>query len=455
MSDTQFDLIVLGTGPSGGTVATEVASQGRRVAIVDVREFGGTCALRGCNPKKVFTNAAAVVDRVRRNQGKLLGQADVAIDWPSLQQFKREFTLPVLQNKEASFREKGIATYHGLARFVDNDNDGLKPRVDVGGTTLTADRVVIATGAIPLPLDFADSDCISLSDDFLELVALPERVVFIGGGYVSMEFAHVVARAGASATVVERNPRVLSNFDPDLVDRLSDYSRRRGIDIRTDSQVHAVSRDDDGSFIVKLDDEEIQADLVIHGAGRVPNIRELNLTAANVQYGDDGVVVDCHLRSPSNPNVFACGDCAASEKARLTPVANEQARVVARNLFAEIPDAIEDSGPIAKVVFTTPILASVGLSQEQARKNYPQLVVHFEETSSSGSVRKTGGTVAAHKILIDSKTDQIVGAHLLGPAAEETINLFTLAIGNHLTTTNIKSTLFAFPTFGHDVRQMV
>jgi len=454
MSQTHFDLLVLGTGPSGGTVATEMAAQGRRVAIVDSRAFGGTCALRGCNPKKVFTNAGALINQVRRSHGSLLGQTDVAIDWAILQRFKKEFTVPVLDDKESSFQRRGIATFRGPARFVDkNDQNCL--HIDLNGRALSADRVVIATGAMPTPLDFANSDLICLSEDFLALESLPDRIVFIGGGYISMEFAHVATRAGASTTIVERDSRILSQFDPDLVAQLSDYSRQQGIDLRTDTQVCGVCHDECGNLLVNADDTTIRADLVVHGAGRVPNVRELNLAAADVDHNSDGIIVDRHLKSRSNPRVFACGDCAATGRPRLTPVANEQASVVVENLFVDSPKATLDSGPIAKVVFTSPPLASVGMSQEQAERECPRLSVRLEDTSTKGIVRKTGDSVAGHKILIDSETNQVVGAHLLGPTAEETINLFALAIRHHLTTADIRSTAFAYPTFGDTIRQMI
>ncbi|MGB7327604.1 MAG: NAD(P)/FAD-dependent oxidoreductase [Rubripirellula sp.] len=449
MSGTHFDLIVVGTGPSGGTVARKAAKEGHNVAIVESRQFGGTCALRGCNPKKVYANAGSLVDQVFRASGTLVGKSDVAIEWSKLEAFKSTFTEPVAQKSECSFQNDGIATFHGTAKFTSESE------IAIADITLSADKFLIATGATPAPLKFTGNENITRSDEFFELKEIPDRVLFIGGGYVSMEFAHVVARCGTTVTVVDRNPRVLTGFDSDLVDLLMEYSRQQGIDFRTNCEVNEIQRQANGSLRVLLSgDQAIDADLVVHGAGRVPNIADLNLDAASIQHDKRGVTVTKFMRSPSNDRVFATGDCAASGMPRLTPVANEEARIVAKNLFADSPEATPDYGVVPKVAFTTPAVAAVGLSETDARKSINDLDVRFEDTSSWGSVRKTGDTVAGYKLLIDKQTDKIRGAHLIGPAAEETINLFALAMKHGLTATDIKSTLFAFPTFASDVRRM-
>lgn len=450
MTDKQFDLIVLGTGPAGSTVARKAAEQGHRVAIVDSRQFGGTCALRGCNPKKVYANAGALVDQVRRSNGQLVSDDSIQIDWSQLLAFKREFTEPVVEKSEDSFKEDGIETFHGAGRFVG------QTEISVDNQNLSADRVLVATGAKPLPLQIPGHEWITLSDDFFELSEIPARVLFIGGGYVSMEFAHVTACCAAEVTVVEQSLRILSGFDPDLCQLLQQYSGERGIEFRFGDKVTAIDIQRDGSLRVELGSgDAVVCDLVVHGAGRIPNIDQLDLELAGIEHDEDGIAVDSYMRCKSNPYVFAAGDCAASGMPPLTPTANEEARIIAENLFADQPQAKPDYGAIPKVAFTTPAIASVGLSEEETKSQNRDVDVRFEETSSWGSVRKTGKTVAGYKIMIDKQTDEVVGAHLLGPSAEETINLFAMAMKFNLTATNIKSTLFAFPTFISDTRRML
>lgn len=468
MSNTTFDLIVIGTGPAASTVAKKTAESGRAVAVVESRDYGGTCALRGCNPKKVYTNAGDLIDRAWGADGKLARFNDPKIDWSELLKFKREFTEPVRESSEGTYQELGIKTFHAVASFSGPN------RIRVGDQTLEARRIFIGTGAMPAPLDIDGAEHITHSDEFLELDSVPPHVAFVGGGYISMEFSHVVARYGSRVSVIDHHPRPLKHFDPDLVDQLVKRSREIGIDFIGNSKVKGVRETAQGAWGVLLgqsngsdsrgsdsrgSDSETQrvitADLVVHGAGRVPNIADLNLDAADIAYSQRGIKVDESMRSISNPRVFVAGDCADTQLPRLTPVANEQARIVVKALWEESSSLKPDYGVVPHVVFTSPCLAAVGMSESQAQEQFDDLDVRHEDTSDWGSVRKTGQTCAGYKLLIDRKTDRILGAHLLGPAAEETINLFALAMKFDLTASDVKSALFAFPTFASDVRRMV
>jgi len=201
----RFDVVVLGTGAAGSVVAGACREAGRSVAIVDERPFGGTCALRGCDPKKVLVQAAELLDHVARMQGKgVVGSP--AGDWPSLIKFKRTFTDPVTPSKEKSFAKQGIAMFHGHARFVSDAS------VDVDGVVLHGEHVVVATGARPMDLAFEGHEHVITSDDFLDLDALPSPIVFVGGGYVSFELAHVSARFGAEVHIVHRGERPLERY---------------------------------------------------------------------------------------------------------------------------------------------------------------------------------------------------------------------------------------------------
>lgn len=452
MTVTDFDLIVIGSGPSASTVAKKSCANGKRVAVIEAREFGGTCALRGCNPKKVYTNAANLVDSARGAQGKLVEFEGLRINWQNLLDFKREFTQPVAEKTEGAYQERGIRTYSGSASFSGPNS------VRVGDNRLTAQRIFVGVGAYPRPLEIPGGENAVLSDEFLELSTLPERVVFIGGGYISMEFAGVAARYGCRATVLQRGTQVLQPFDPDLVAQLVAYSAERNLKVNVDSTVTAIEEGHDHSMVVKYETSQgtksISADLVIHGASRVPNLVDLNLEAGKVEYGDNGIKVDAYMQSVSNPVVFAAGDCVDSGQPRLTPTANEEARIVVQNLFASKPSHRPDYGIIPRVAFTVPSIAAIGLSHSEVQESH-NVEVRHADTSARGSTRKSGQSCAGYKVLVDKETDLILGAHLLGPGAEETINLFALAMKHRLTATDIKSTLFAFPTFGSAIRRMV
>ena len=288
MSD--FDVIVIGTGVTGQTVAEELAGGGRRVAIVDRREYGGTCILRGCEPKKVLVTAAEVVERAEAQAGH--GPAgELRLDWPALIAFKRTFTDSAPRSIEEHLKSVGVEALHGRARFTGPES------LAVDGASHSAEHVVVATGARPVPLGIEGEDLVLTSEDFMASETLGERVVFIGGGYISVEFAHVAAASGATVTICHRGPRVLEGFDPDLAGMLMDGYRRAGIEVRTRAPVHAVVEEAGALAVVLEDGTRIPADMVVHGAGRAPDLEALDLDAAGVTFGSRGIEVDQALRS--------------------------------------------------------------------------------------------------------------------------------------------------------------
>ena len=222
----QFDLVVIGTGTAAGVVAHKCRRAGWSVAVIDSRPFGGTCALRGCDPKKVLVGVAEALDQVNRLRGHGLRTEDLRIDWPELVRFKRHLIEAVPGDREGGFLKAGISTFHGRARFVGST------AVAVEGHVLEGRQVLIATGAKPVDLSFQGHQHLITSEQFMELDALPPRILFVGGGYISFEFAHVAARAGVTATILHQGERPLHHFDPGLVDLLVDRSRSLGTDVR-------------------------------------------------------------------------------------------------------------------------------------------------------------------------------------------------------------------------------
>jgi glutathione reductase (NADPH) len=447
--DRHYDLVVVGTG-----VASKAASRcrdaGWKVAIVDSRPFGGTCALRGCVPKKILVSAADAVEGVRALAGRGVRAGGVAIDWPELMRVKRATTDPVPERTEAGYQTAGIEAFHGRARFVGPTT------VAVGADRLTGRRVVIAAGSMPRPLEFAGAEHVATSDRFLELEVLPARLVFIGGGYVSFEFAHVAAQAGARVTILHRDLRPLERFDPDLVDQLVKRTRELGIEVALGAEVKAVDRTDAGVVVhAAAGDEErrVEADLAIHGAGRVPEIDDLDLAAAGIERDRRGVVVNAYLQSVSNPAVYAAGDAAASAPP-LTPVADHQSDVVATNLLEGNRRQASYTG-LASAVFTLPPLASVGLTEAAAREQGLRFRVHHEDTSGWLSSRRVGATTSGAKILVDEDSGRILGAHLLGPNADEVINVFAVAVRFDIRADDLRQVLFAYPTHGADIPHVV
>lgn len=449
--EKKFDLIVIGTGAGGSTVAGKCRKAGWDVAIIDSNPFGGTCALRGCDPKKVLVGAADLIDWNLRMEGKGVFSEGAKIDWQALMQFKKTFTEPVPGDREKGFVKTGIVAFHGRTAFLD------KTTVKVGDDTLSGRFVHIAAGAKPATLDIPGEEHLTTSTEFLEMEQIPKKIVFVGGGYIAFEFAHIAARAGAEVQILHRGARPLEGFDPDLVDMLVRATRDMGIDLRLNTAVESVEKDGH-QFIVNASAEKskqtFETDMVIHSAGRVPDIDDMNLESAGVERDKRGILVNEYLQSVSNPAVYAAGDAAASGGLPLTPVATMEGHVVASNLLNGNHRQPNQTG-VPTVVFTLPSLSSVGLREEDANKQGLKFKVKHEDTSGWYSSKRVGIKYSGYKTLVEEESGRILGAHLLGPHAEEVINIFALAIRSGLKAEDLKTMIYAYPTSTSDISYMV
>ena len=449
--EQEYDLVVIGTGVAGSDIAWHCRDAGMRVAITDHRDYGGTCALRGCVPKKVLAGTAEIVARVSNQQGNGIS-GGVSIDWPQLATFVRSFTEPIPQRKEGRFRRAGVETYHGSARFMGPN------RVAISDDTLTARYIVIATGAHPRPLGVPGEDLVTPSDDFFYLEALPERIIFVGGGYISFELAHVAARAGSSVTILQRSGRALSGFDSEIVDRVVLASQEAGIDVRVNMPVLSLERNTAGLRVragKKGKEKTFDADMVVHGAGRVSAIEGLDLAAGGVETGRRGIAVNEYLQSVSNPAIYVAGD-ANAKSPQLTPVAVRDAHVVVDNILHG-NTRTADYSVVPSAVFTTPPIASVGLTEEAAKERGIEYIVNAGDLSARFTNRSIGEKHAGYKLLIDGDSHRVLGAHLIGPHAEEVINVFALAIRHGLTVDDLTldGIPWAYPSHTYDIIHMV
>lgn len=439
-----FDIVVIGTGMAGQPAASWCAKAGKRVAIVDALPYGGTCMLRGCDPKRVMVEAAYVVDRA----APLLGQGIDRvphIDWRALQARKRSFTDPVPQSIEESFKRIGIEMLHGEAHIV---GDG---GLEVDGKRLWAENVVIATGARPRDLAFPGADLLTTSTQFLDLYELPKRIAFVGGGYIAFEFAGLAARSGAKVSILHAGDHALEGFDPDLADMLVENYRGIGVDVVLNARVGSVQKAHDG-LEVTSEAGTFEADLVVHAAGRVPDVERLRLDDADVRYGPHGVEVDETMRSITNPRFFAAGD-AASIGLPLTPVASRQGAIAARNILGE--SVAFDGTVTPSVVFAEPPLASVGLREADIGPGAGGVEVVFNDTRDWFTSRRLAQAHSGSKVLVDKRSGLILGAHVLGACAEELINLFALTMRHGIDRDGLRELLTDYPTVSSDLQYMV
>ncbi len=446
----QYDLVVIGTGTAAKVAASRCRAAGWRVAAIDHLPFGGTCALRGCDPKKVLVGVAETLDQDRRMRRKGIAGGEPAIDWRALMAFKRSFTEPVPSKRKEDFAKNGIDAFEGRARFRG-------PRtIEVNGDLLEARFILIAAGAVPMRLGIPGEEHLATSTDVLELDELPKRIVLVGGGYIAAELSHITVRAGARVTILEQTDRILPQFDQDLVGWLIEKSAKLGIDLRLKTRVEAIERTGNGFRVAVASADStssVEADLVVHAAGRVPDLDPLDLAAGGIEHDKRRLRLNEFLQSTSNPAVYAAGDAAASGPP-LTPVATHDAKVVAANLLKGKSERPNYTG-VPSIVFTIPPLARVGMLEQDAREQKLRFRVRCEKTSGWYTSRRIGEDCAGFKVLVEEETERILGAHLIGPHADELINIFGMAIRTGLSADQVSSAIFGYPTAASDIGNML
>lgn len=448
--ERKFDLIVVGSGSAGASVAHTARKRGWTVAVVDKQPFGGTCALRGCDPKKVLVAAGRVAESGQR--WAELGVFDRApvLQWEGLMRFKRTFTDPVPKQREDGFKEAGIVALHGRAQFQDERT------IRIDGDAFEATRFVIASGAVEQHVAQGDDQLLT-SETFLDLQALPNSLLFIGGGYIAFEFAHVAARAGSKVTILHSDDHPLHGFDSDAVDKVLSLTREIGIDVVLNTTATSVTREATGVLVVGSQDGQPQpyrAENGVLAAGRVPDLEDLGMNAAGIEWTKHGVRVNEFLQSVSNPTVYACGDAADAGGLPLTPVAAYEGEIVAANLLDGNSRTPTFDG-LASIVYTIPALAMVGVTEAQARDKGMDIDVRSGDMKQWYSTRHVAGRAGFYKAVIEKQSGRILGVTILGPHAEEQINVLALAIRQGLTSTVIADALFAYPTGSSDLEFMV
>ncbi len=450
MAYQSYNLVVIGSGSGALGAAFRIRNEGWNVAVIDSLPFGGTCAQRGCDPKKILVGAAEIVDRIHRMNGKGIEGSSI-INWSDLMGFKHTFTDPVPDSRRNSMKKAGIVPITGRAKFL-NENT-----LQVNGENLEADKILLANGAKPAPLNIDGEEYLTYSDEFLALNKLPKNIIFIGGGYISFEFAHIAAHAGSSVTILHRGGRPLEQFDKDLVGLLMNRTKEIGVDLQLNTDVNKIEKNGN-EFIVhgKTNGEEqtYKGELVVHGAGRIPDIDDMNLDKGNVKFDKKGITVNEYMQSVSNQNVYAAGDASGSPGLPLTPVAGMESRIAAHNILHG-NELKPDYSATSSVVFTLPPLASVGMREEEVKKQHIRYKVNYQETPEWYSSKRIGEQHSAFKVLIDEDNDTILGAHLLGDHYEEVINLFAMAIRFDLKTKDLKRMIYAYPTRGSDIAYML
>jgi glutathione reductase (NADPH) len=450
MSIERYDVLILGGGNAGMGVTVPTRKAGLSVAMIEPRELGGTCPNRGCTPKKVLVAAGHALDEIARAAAHGITVGGPRLDWSALIDREKRMISHLPAAFEKTMSDRGVSVIRGEGTFT------ARNQIRVGNRTMEAKHIVIATGSQPRRLPIPGAEHMITSDEVLSEREQPREVVFVGGGVIAIEFAHVYARAGSKVTILEAMPRLLPGTDADAAARIADESARIGIDIKLSIKVQRIEPHN-GRFRVSFEQEgsrhAVAADRVINGAGRVANIDNLDLEAAGIRHEKGRIETDDYLQATSNSAVHVCGDALATA-AQLSPLATYEGRIVGRNIV-EGPVEKPDFASVPSCVYSIPALASVGLTEEKARERGGRIAVHTNDMSDWLSAKTYNEPVAWAKVIVDEQTGRIIGAHIVGHSGEELIHIFAFAMKFGITASQLGSAVYAFPTFSADIKSML
>ncbi|KUO55362.1 MAG: glutathione reductase [Sphingomonadales bacterium BRH_c42] len=439
-----YDLFVIGAG-SGGVRASRIAAgHGARVAIAEEYRIGGTCVIRGCVPKKMLVYASMFADELHhaRNKGWTIG--DASFDWATL----RDFVNSDVDRLEGlygntlgsagveSFAERAVITGPNTLRLA-------------SGREISAAHILIATGSWPVMPDFAGAEHCITSNEVFHLEEFPQRMVVMGGGYIAVEFAGVFNALGSKVTLVNRSETILRSYEQGIVERLPPIMQARGMDLQFNARIEHVTKLDDGSLRVTLSNGAvIDADQVLVATGRAPNTAGLGLENAGIALGSKGEIpVDAFSRT-SCENIYAVGD--VTDRVQLTPVAILEGHAFADTVFGGKPRKV-DHATIPTAVFSQPSIASVGLTEEQARQQYSEINIYTSDFRPMKNIFSPRMERGFYKMVVDGASDRVLGLHMIGPESAEILQSAAIAIKAGLTKADFDDTTAIHPTMAEEL----
>ena len=419
MAAMEFDLFVIGAGSGGVRAARMAAQRGARVAVAEDAPLGGTCVNLGCIPKKLYSYAAHYAETFDESRGFGWSPVAPSFDW-SVLKANRGREISRLNGVYAKLLKDAGATLLPMRAHVIGPN-----QVEVGGRVVTATNILIATGGRPVVPPIPGAELAITSNEIFDLPVFPERLLVVGGGYIACEFASIFEGLGAKVTQLYRGEQVLRGFDDDVRNFVADEMRKKGVDLRTHSDVERIERKAEALRVYLRDGSVLAADSVLYATGRAPNTAGLGLAELGVTLNDAGaVVVDAHYRS-SVPSIHALGD--VIDRVQLTPVALAEAMALVDQLFGSAQRSV-DYELIPTAVFTHPGIGTVGLTEQQARERFGAVRVYSSEFKAlkhtlSGNTERT-----LMKLVVDAASDRVVGLHMVGAEAGEIVQGFAVAL---------------------------
>ena len=442
MSD--FDLFVIGAGSGGVRAARVAAAYGARVAVAEEHRVGGTCVIRGCVPKKLLVYGSHFAEDL--NDAAMFGWdvPNCRFDWPTL----RDNVLAEVTRIEGAYTD--TLTSHQVTIFKERAQlTGANSIQLASGKTLTAEKILIATGARPLMPEISGIEHTISSNETFHLDRLPKRIMIAGGGYIANEFAGIFHQFGSKVTLVNRSDVLLRGYDQQVVDRLIQISIRKGIDFKFHATIDAIEKREDGTLHVRMTGcDDVETDQVLFAVGRRPNVEGLGCEAAGVEVGEEGQIkVDADNRT-NVPSIFAVGD--VTDRIQLTPIAIREGQAFADTFFGNKPHQI-DYNCVPSAVFSHPPIAGVGMTEGQARNRLGSVKVFTSDFRPMKNVLAGREERSLYKLVLDGETERIAGIHMIGPDAPEILQAAAIAVKAKLSKADFDATVALHPTMAEEL----
>lgn len=444
MTTFDYDLFVIGAGSGGVRAARISAGHGAKVAIAEEFRVGGTCVIRGCVPKKLLVYGSHFAEDLADAKRFGWDTGACTFDWSTL----RDSVAAEVDRLEGIYGQNlgnsGVTQY--LERAIVTGPNSIQL---AGGKTITTGIILIATGAWPAVPDVPGAHLGITSNEVFGLPALPKRAVIAGAGYIANEFAGIFNELGVEVKLVTRGDKMLRSYDQEIVGKLTEMSREKGIDIRFGFPFKSAVKQSDGSLLIDGGDQGMfETDLLLWAIGRTPNTKGLGLEGVGVELDHDGAVVVGDDNRTNIPSIYAVGD--VTNRVQLTPVAIREGHAFADNVFGGNPRTI-DYRAIPTAVFSNPPIASVGMTEDEARAEIGEINVYKSDFRAMKNVLAGRHERALYKMITDAATNRVVGLHLIGPDSAEILQAAAIAVKAGLTKADFDDTVALHPSMAEEL----
>ena len=448
----EVDVVIIGGGPGGYVAAIKAAHLGLKAVLIEKDKLGGVCLNRGCIPTKALVSTAEVLNHLQRAGEFGIQVKDYSIDFPAIMKRKDLITRRLSSGVEQLMKANQVRVVKGEGQIIE---PGIVEVLDADGQkeVIKTKNIIIATGSkvMKLPIPGIDSGGVITSDEALSLSELPSKMIIIGGGVVGIEFAGIFKALGVEVTVVEMLPRILLPIDEEIASRLTMNLKRKGIEILTDCKVKGIKKNHQNLEVLVSTSEgekRLETEKVLLAAGRVPELGNIDVQRLGIELEKGAIKVDEKMKT-NIPGIYAVGDVVG--KIMLAHVASREGIVAIENISGK--EVLMDYKVVPNCVFSMPEVASVGLTEEEARKENNNIKVSKFPFMANGKALGMGETEGMVKIIADTDTFELLGLHILGVHASDLIAEGTLALSMEATAFEIVNTIHAHPTLAEAIAE--